>query len=238
VSGSPILRVAELDLHVAPREWAFARDRADDIRAHLAESRAKQPSLFNGRVLLLGEHAFETRADGALALRGSYFETDFADFLAWRDFGFPDAAVCNGFSMAALQSIDGAFLLGEMGAHTANAGAIYFAAGTPDRQDVFGDRMDLTASVTRELEEETGIRATETRYGPDWIVVHAPPRVACMKIMRLAITADAAKARIDAFLAQDHQPELAGMHIVRDMDDVDVARTPDFVVDFLRYAFG
>ena len=98
-----------------------------------------------------------------LVLRGDYFETDFADFLAWRDFGFPGESVCNGFSMAALQGSDGAFLLGEMAAHTANAGAIYFAAGTPDRQDVFGERVDLAASVTRELEEETGVSAAEIR---------------------------------------------------------------------------
>ena len=105
---------------------------------------------------------FETRADGATRLRGEYFETAFRQFPRLARFRFPRASVCNGFSMAALQSSDGAFLLGEMAPHTANAGAIYFAAGTPDLQDVFDDRVDLTASVTRELEEETGIRADET----------------------------------------------------------------------------
>jgi len=233
-----ILRVAELDLHVESKDWSFARERADEIKAHWEKRRAVQPSLFNGRVLLLGQHEFVTRDDGGIVLRGAYFETDFADFLAWRDFGFPGEPVCNGFSMAALQGADGAFLLGEMSAHTANAGAIYFAAGTPDRSDVFGDRMDLTASVTRELGEETGISAAETSFGSDWIVVHAPPRVACMKIMRLAVTADAAKARIDAFLASDPEPEFTRMHVVRGLDDIDPARTPEFVREFLSWAFA
>ena len=62
----------------------------------------------------------------------SYFETDFAAFLAWRDWGFPDESVFNGFGMGALRCTDGAYVLGEMGAHTANAGRIYFPSGTPD----------------------------------------------------------------------------------------------------------
>ena len=236
MSGSRILEVAEFDLRVERFDWPFAIERAAEIRSHWEKRRAAQPSLFNGRVLLMARHAFETRTDGTILLRGSYFETDFADFLAWRDFGFPGESVCNGFSMAALRGSDGAFLLGEMAAHTANAGAIYFAAGTPDRQDVFGDRLDLEASVRRELEEETGISARETRYDPSWIVIDAPPRIACMKVMRLAVAAGEAKTRIEAFLARETHPELARIHIARRPEDIDPARAPAFVIDFLSYA--
>jgi len=236
VSATRIFDVAELDLRVERWDWPFARDRAADIQSHWEKRLKAQPSLFNGRVLLMFRHAFETRAGGTIALRGVYFETDFAAFLAWRDFGFPGDAVCNGFSMAALQGSDGAFLLGEMAAHTASAGQIYFAAGTPDRQDLFGDRLDLEASATRELEEETGISASETTYGANWIVVHAPPRIACMKIMRLSTPAEDAKARIEAFLARDDHAELAKIHIARGPGDIDPARAPAFVHDFLRYA--
>ena len=66
----------------------------------------------------------------------SYFETDFASFLAWRDWGFPDRSVFNGFGMGALRCSDGAFVLGEMGRHTSNAGRIYFPSGTPDPDDI------------------------------------------------------------------------------------------------------
>ena len=55
----------------------------------------------------------------------SYFETDFASFLAWRDWGFPDAGVFNGFGVGALRAADGAFVLGEMAHHTSNAGRNY-----------------------------------------------------------------------------------------------------------------
>lgn len=233
-----MLEIAELDFRLESYDWPFARERAGDIAAHWAARRTRQPALFNGRVLLLARHAIAERADGRLALRGAFFETDFSAMLAWREWGFPGGEVCNAFSMAALLSSDGAYLLGEMGPHTSTAGAIYFAAGTPDLKDVFGDRVDLAASATRELEEETGVAARETRYGEDWVVVYAPPRIACMKIMRLDLTAAAAKARIDAFLAGEREPELARMHVARAPGDLDPARAPLFVRDFLDYAFA
>ena len=87
----------------------------------------------------------------------AYFETDFASFLAWRDWGFPDLHVFNGFGMGALRCSDGAFVLGEMGQHTSNAGRIYFPSGTPDLDDVVDGAVDISGSVARELEEETGL---------------------------------------------------------------------------------
>ncbi|MGO4870582.1 MAG: NUDIX hydrolase [Roseiarcus sp.] len=238
MSAPRILEVAELDLRYEARPWRFAEVEAAKIAAHWRARLAAQPRLYNGRVLLLGRHALETRADGAEVLRGDFFETDYAAFLAWKDFGFPDAEVCNAFSMAALVGEDGAFLLGEMAAHTANAGAIYFPAGTPDPKDVFAGRVDLERSATRELLEETGVGAHEVAYGPSWTVVYDPPRIACMKTMRAAAPAAAIKARVDAFLADDPDAELAAMQIVRGPADIDAERMPRFVVDFLHNAFA
>ena len=47
-------------------------------------------------------------------LSTSYFQTDLASFLVWRDRGFSDKNVFNGFGMSALLGNDGAFVLGEM----------------------------------------------------------------------------------------------------------------------------
>ncbi len=141
--------------------------------------------------------------------------------------------------MAALVGEDGAFLLGEMAAHTANAGAIYFPAGTPDLEDVFAGRVDLLASAKRELLEETGIAPTRSPAAPTWTLVYAPPRIACMKIMRLSAPAAAIKARVDAFLADDPDAELArDAHRARALRTSTKSVSPRFVVDFLRYAFA
>ncbi len=233
-----IVEVAELDFGVEPSRWTFAETHRAAIAAHWSERRRTQPALYNGRILLLGKRELSMRADGALRLGGTYFEADFAEFLAWRDFGYPGEPVENGFAMAALRSADDAFLLGEMAPHTSNAGKIYFPAGTPDPNDVFEGKVDLDASARRELWEETGVSAGAATVGDGWTVVFAERRVACMKAMILPMPADEAKARIDAFLALDPQAELTRMHIVRRPDDIDRARTPDHVAAYIDAALA
>ncbi len=233
-----IVEVAELDFVVEPKRWPFAETERAAIAAHWAALREAKPALFNGRILLLGARDLSPGADGALRLKGAYFEADYADFIAWRDFGFPGEPVSNCFSMAALRSADGAFLLGEMAAHTANAGRTYFPAGTPDPSDVFDGRVDLDASARRELKEETGLAAEDADVRPGWTVVMDGPRIACMKMMTVPRPAEAIKAEVDAFLAADPNSELARMHIVRRLDDADPARTPLFTRAYLEAAFA
>ncbi|MDP1883607.1 MAG: NUDIX hydrolase, partial [Bradyrhizobium sp.] len=104
----PVLhRVTTLDLDVQPWSWPFADARREEIAAHFAARQREKPRLWNGRILL-GRNPVFTVA----GFRASYFETDFASFLAWRDWGFPDRDVFNGFGMGALRCADGAFVLG------------------------------------------------------------------------------------------------------------------------------
>ncbi len=233
-----IVEVAEFDFAYDPAPWPFAEAEADRIAGHWATLRQRKPAIYNGRMLLLGRRSFADLAGGGLRMSGAYFETDYANFVAWRDWGRLDEKVENCFSMAALRCADGAFLLGEMAAHTLNAGRIYFPAGTPDPSDVIGGKVDLDASARRELLEETGLRAEETAVDEGWTVVFEPGRIACMKSMTLPVVADEAKARIEAFLARDPLSELTRMHIVRAAGDIDAARTPTLVVVYLRTAFG
>ncbi|MCK1364017.1 NUDIX hydrolase [Bradyrhizobium sp. 62] len=227
-----IHRVTTLDLAVRPIVWPFAEERRDEIATHFAEKQRERPKIWNGRVLI-GRDALFT--DGHLA--ATYFETDFASFLAWRDWGFPDKAVFNGFGMGALRSSDGAFVMGEMAQHTANAGRIYFPSGTPDLDDVRGDTLDIPGSVIRELEEETGLTAADYRVEPDWHCVVTGPAIAMLQIINLDMPGDVARARIEANLAREAEPELSAIHLVRGMSDL-TPSMPRFVTAFVEQQFA
>ena len=215
-----IVEVDAVDCLFEPRPWAFARERAADIAAHWAAALARKPRMFDGRVMLMHRGGVETDSGGRRVFRGAYLETAFSAFLYWRDSGLPPAGVRNGFGMACLSSSDGAFVLGEMGVHTANAGAVYFASGTPDPSDLREGRVDIEGSVRRELREETGIDPDAVSFDPGMTLVMDERRVGFMKRVRSPEPAEALVARIHAFLARDPEPELARMHVIRSAREI------------------
>jgi 8-oxo-dGTP pyrophosphatase MutT (NUDIX family) len=227
-----IVPVERLELAFAPRPWPFANERRAEIDAHFDALQRSNPMFWNGRMLLLYQHAIR----GAV-FHGAYLETDFASMLAWRHWGFPDAGMKNCFALGALQCSDGAFVLGVMGAHTANAGRIYFPAGVPDLSDVDGARVDLTHNVMREVREETGLTAADFEAEDGWTTVLAGPRIAQVKLLRVCETAAELRARILAHLASETQPELADIRIVRSAADFD-PMMPPFVTAFLTHVWG
>lgn len=227
-----IHRVTTLDLTVRPVAWPFAEERRDDIAAHFAEQQRQRPKIWNGRVLLGRDAVF---TDGHLS--ATYFEVDFASFLAWRDWGFPDKAVFNGFGMGALRASDGAFVMGEMAHHTANAGRIYFPSGTPDLDDVRDGALDIPGSVVRELGEETGLTEADYQAEPDWHCVVTGPSIAMIRVLNLDVPGDVARARIEANLAREAEPELSAIHLVREMSDL-TPSMPRFVTAFVEQQFA
>jgi 8-oxo-dGTP pyrophosphatase MutT (NUDIX family) len=223
----PIIPVTRLELRFEAVAWPFAVERRAEIDAHFAKLRVEKPEMWNGRVLLLRCGGI---TDGTLA--GAYLETDFASFIAWRDWGFPDKSIRNCFPMAALRSSDGAFLLGVMANHTATAGQVYFPAGTPDPNDIVGGMVDLEGGVMRELAEETGLGPADVTAQPEWHATPLGQRIALMKVLQARESADALRRRILAFLAREAEPELSDIHVVRSVDDLH-PRMPPYVATFL-----
>jgi len=227
-----VVHLDRLHLTFAPKPWAFATERRAEIDAWFAARQRENSALWNGRVLLLHDHAV---TDGVFS--GRYLETDYASFAAWRAWGRPAAAIRDCFGAAAIITADSACLLGVMSPDTANAGRIYFPCGTPDPDDLIGDRVDLDLSVRRELKEETGLDVAEFTAEPGWNAVFDASLIAHIKVLHSREDADTLRGRILENLARERQPELADIRIVRGPIDFDPAM-PRFVTAFLARWFA
>jgi len=229
-----ITRVANVEARLKPMDWDWALRNRERIEANWQRRKAQTPKMFNGRVLMLRD--LELTQERCV---NTYFEVDYADLVAWIDLGNPDRSVANGFAMGALRGSDGAFICGVMDGHTANAGRIYFPAGTPDRSDVRPDgTVDLATSLTRELFEETGLAEADYRVGDEWIVVQRWPSVAMMRTVTLPVPAEEGAAAIRRSIAKQDPPELSDLKIVRGPEDIDPQKMPLFLQSFFRWSFG
>ena len=137
--------------------------------------------------------------------------------------------------MGALRSADGAFVMGEMGHHTANAGRIYFPSGTPDLDDISNGALDIAGSVAREVEEETGLTPQDYRAATHWDCVFTGPSVAMIRVLDVDMPGEALRERIEANLVLQSEPELAAIHLVRRLSDL-TDRMPRFVTAFVKSA--
>lgn len=231
---SAIRRFASVEARLVPHRWDWAEANAGRIAANWARRVAAKPAMFNGRVLMLA--GLDVDGD---RLSARFFETDYTHLTAWLDIGDPREVAMNGFAMGALCGADGPFILGRMAGHTANAGQLYFPAGTPDLGDVTADgAVDLAGSLLREIAEETGIAAEECEVEPRWILVEEEGRVAFMRIVRLQEDAAEACRRIRRFIAADPQAELADVVTVSSAADIDPATMPPYLRRFLAAAFS
>lgn len=223
-AGAPsVVPVSGFEGRLGRPPLPFDAEDAAAIAAHWRDAASENPKLFDGRVLLSTGVAVE---DGRLS--ADYAETGFSTFLWWRAKGFPERGVRNVFGAAAVVSRDGAVLLGRMAAHTANAGKVYFPAGTPDLGDIVGDAVDIEGSIARELAEETGLAAPLVRPTATRIAVFAGPLVACVRRFDCDLSAAELAARAAAHLAADAEPELDGVVLARSASDLTGA-SPGYV---------
>lgn len=228
MTGTSVHLIKRLELSFAPRPWPFAAERRREIDSYFAALARENAALFNGSVLVMHQHAIENGV-----LRGQYLQTDYASFLAWRDWGAPDPSVRNCFALGAMRGSDGVFLLGVMADHTSNPGRIYFPGGTPDPSDIVdGSRVDLDRSMRRELREETGLDADEFAVEPGWTLIDEGPRLALIKTLYAAEPGVALRRRVLRHLARESQPELADIRLVRPGDELS-PMVPPFAAHFL-----
>jgi 8-oxo-dGTP pyrophosphatase MutT (NUDIX family) len=218
-----------LDLKLRPGSWSFAEAERLRIAEHWRKLADDNPKIWNGDVLICTN--VELRDGG---LKGDFLKTDYASFVAWRDWGWPDKTVCNVFGSAAVLSSDRAVLYGRMAGHTLNAGKIYPPGGSLEMMDVTADgRVDVMGSITRELEEETGLEAADAEKG-ELLAIFDERRLSVAQVFRFVDAAEALAARVRQYLRSAHEDELSDIEIIDSSSQFD-STTPPYAIALARY---
>ena len=209
--------------------WKFAQQNQAAITAYWSDVTAQKPSLWNGEVLLC-DHAevidqtFEARL----------VKTDYASFVAWRDWERPDHSVRNLFGVAAAFSGDGALIFGVMNGWTLNAGKSYPPSGTLEPKDVSANgTVDIMGSMRNELLEETGLDIANAVAG-EMIAIFEGPRLAVAQRHDFPQPFAEIEALFARHNAGDGSPELARIEAIRSTSQID-SRMPPYAQEIIRY---
>lgn len=226
-----VASVAACTLAVGTERWAFAEDHRDRIAAHWHARRAENPKFFNGAIFVLTEAGIDgDRFSGTLA------RIDFASYLYWRETGFADETVRDCFGTGVIVSADGAVLLARQKAGQINSGFAYLPGGFIDARDVAGDHtVDVGASISREIAEETGLGSADLDPQPGLLLSCAGPLVSVARVYRSALNAADLGGAIAAHIAADPNAELEGVEFAWRAAALDPERVPPYARQLLRH---
>lgn len=224
--------ISTLDLKIGKKTWDFAQCERRRIDDHWQAIAARNPRLWNGEVLICTSAAVDEQL-----LTARFAVTDYASFVAWRDWGWPDRSVANCFGAPAIFSSDGALVFGVMAAHTLNAGLAYPPSGSLEPRDVrAGGTVDVLGSLAAELHEEAGLDATAAEQG-GMMAIFDGQRLAIVQELRFSMPFSAMEAGFRTHTAVERAPELSHLEAIRSVSQID-SRMPGFAQEIVRYYFG
>lgn len=169
-----VFAVRSVDLRVSAGRWAFADAHGAEIDAHWDRRTRETPQFFNGTVHILQD--YDLSRDERFSAR--FVRSDFKSFLYWREQGFPDTSVRDGFGSAILFSASGKLLAGRQRGGNLNSGLAYPPGGFIDAKDIDADGViDIETSVLREISEELGLAHADLARLPGFIITAAGPVV-------------------------------------------------------------
>lgn len=205
-----VFRVNSCELQLKKETWTFAEERAAEIAEHWGRRQSESAELFDGRVLMMLAPAITDEV-----LRAELLATDFKAYLFWRESGFPDAGIFDGFGSALVRSVEGHALLGRQRGGNINSGLAYLPGGFIDERDVGRDgSVDIGASIARELTEETGLDADDFHRAPGYFITQSRSQISIAQEFRSDLTSDALRAKILTAIAEQDDPELDDIVIV------------------------
>lgn len=236
VQGDRVLRIQAARLRAGDGAWPWAIARSADIDRHWVKESARNNNYFNGAIHLIDGFQLDEAAATATA---RLLKTDFKSYLYWRDMGFPDAGILDGFGSALIRSSDGAYVLGRQRPGNINAGLAYLPGGFIDPRDVDSDgTIDIRASVAREVHEETGLGSAELAPQDGYVLTCHGPLVSFAVPYQSTLSADELVARIGVHIASESDPELSEAVAVRRPADLTVLPMPEHARRLMIWLLG
>ncbi|HEY6631521.1 MAG TPA: hypothetical protein VIZ90_08725 [Rhizobiaceae bacterium] len=208
-----VLPVEEIDVVLDPSQHPFERGREEAIAENWRHEVAARPAVFDGKVVLLSEFGYDRGR-----LFGRCHAVGYSTFLYWRKDRV--ATAVHAFAHPMLVASDNALVAIRMGAHTVNAGRVYFAAGSFEPEDFPDGIVDAHGNMAREVREETGIDISTVRRGERHYVLATQHGTVIFRRYFVDGTADEIAARIRAFVAGESEPEIEGPVIIRNAGDL------------------
>lgn len=212
--------------------WRFAEDHSDAIDRNWTAARLRNSKLFDGDVFVVDRWSI---ADGVLT--GRSLPAKFSAYLYWRDGGVDRGTYSEAFATTVVAARDGGVLLARNVAGTLNEGLFGSPGGLLDEQDVGSDgRLDLAGAASRELSEETGLKAPEMVRQDGFLLAHMPPFLGIASVFECDMSSAQLLASVEGFLAEQPEPELESPVMVRDLEALERFSTTSFARVLTAYA--
>jgi 8-oxo-dGTP pyrophosphatase MutT (NUDIX family) len=231
-----VWRAATADLSVGGSQWRWAEENAAAIERHWSEASARNPNFFNGIIHLIAEMERDTAES---RVRARFIRTDFKSYLLWRHLGFPETGVRDGFGSGLIRATDGTVILGRQRPGNVNSGLAYLPGGFIDDRDVDGrGRIDIAASVAREVREETGLDPAHFAITPGFIVTEHKAHVSFSVEYRSGHSAAQLIEAVGRHIARQRDPELSEAVAVHDAADIARLGVPGYARVLLAWLFA
>lgn len=217
-------------VRVRDGEPDYVRTHRDAIDANWRLEIAANPDLFDGEIYLAPQADLD---NGVLC--ATYQRTSFRSLLYWRKDANPDKPF-HIFGSGVIVSADNRLLLGQMAAHNAVGGRIYFPAGSNDDQDIVCGEVDFAGNARREVLEETGIDLSMAVRTGGYMLVMSARNLALFRCYYFDQAGFALQAQAENFIAAQAKPELSRILMTGQDDQLD-ERSPDYIRSFTRWFF-
>jgi 8-oxo-dGTP pyrophosphatase MutT (NUDIX family) len=209
-----ILPVDEVDVRLVAEQHPFERDNQRAIAENWRGEKRLKPALHDGTVVLLSALSY-----GGRRLVGRCHAVKYSTFMLWRKKREASGAE-HAYAHAMLVAGDNALVAIRMGAHTVNAGRVYFAAGSFEPADFRDGVVDVDFNMIREVGEETGIDLSLTERGAYYHALSTSSGTVIFRRYKVTEPAEEIARRITAFVAAETEPEIEGPVIIRNAVDL------------------